>query len=143
MEVSLNKYKNVKTVINGIEFSSKMESKVYECLLSLEKENIISNLILQPKYILLDSFKGIYYDSKSEKIKKGSVREVTYISDFSFVYKDKTFVLEVKGMMDQKYPIKRKLFLNKFKNLLFIEIRRVRELSKIISLLDELLTQSE
>lgn len=141
MEISLNKYKNVKTTINNIEFSSKMEGKVYECLLNLEKNNIIKELSLQPKFVLLDSFKGMYYDSKKEKIIDNKIREVTYISDFAFIYKNKKFVLEVKGMMDQKYPIKRKLFLHKYPDILFLEIRRIRELNRIVDILDDLISK--
>ena len=141
MEISSNKYKNVKTTINGISFSSKMEAKVYEVLLSLKEKNIISNLILQPKFVLNESFRRIYYDSRKEKINTNQIREITYISDFSFIYKEKNFILEVKGMMDQKYPIKKKLFLSKYPEILFLEIRRIRELNKIIEILDNLIMQ--
>ena len=135
-----NKYKNIKTVINGIPFSSLMEAKVYQKLLNLQEEGQISDLILQPPFVLQEAFNEKYYDGKKERIFEGKIREVKYISDFEFKYKNKTFVLEVKGMMDQKYPIKKKLFLKKYgQDYIFMEIRRVRELENIINIMDNLL----
>lgn len=139
----MNKYKNVFTSVDNIEFSSKMEANVYEKLSNLKATGLIKDLVLQPKFLLQESFPSVYYDGKKEKIMKNKIREINYISDFTFIYKGKKFVLEVKGMMDQKYPIKKKIFLNKFGNeYFFMEIRRIRELKKLESIMDELLTHN-
>lgn len=142
-ELLKNKYGNKKTEVENITFSSAFEAKAYKVLLELKKNGLISNLILQPKFVLQDAFECAYYDGSVEKVKAGKLREITYVSDFSFEYKDKKIVLETKGMPDQKYPIKKKLFLYKYNKYYFLEIRRVRELNKIVEILDDLLAKKD
>ena len=50
MRWSNNKYKAVKTVIDGITFDSKREAKRYTELKLLEKTGMITHLELQPEY---------------------------------------------------------------------------------------------
>ena len=50
MNWSRNKYKAVKTTIDGIEFDSKREAKRYTELKILEKAGHITHLELQPEY---------------------------------------------------------------------------------------------
>lgn len=120
------------------------EAKAYKILLGLERNGVICNLELQPKFILQNAFESIYYDGSVEKVKAGKLREITYVSDFLFEYKNQKIVLETKGMPDQKYPIKKKLFLNIYgKNYCFLEIRRVRELNKLIDILNILFTKKD
>lgn len=52
-----NKYGNIKTVIDGIKFDSKRESERYLELKLLEKAGEISDLKLQPRFILQHGFK--------------------------------------------------------------------------------------
>lgn len=51
------KYKNIKKVVNGIEFDSIKEANRYQELLLLQKACEIRNLKLQPEFILQDSFR--------------------------------------------------------------------------------------
>lgn len=99
------KYKSTPTVVDGIKFSSKLESKRYEYLKELEKENKISNLELQPAYLLQESFR-----------KEGELfRKVEYVADFRYYDNEnkKEVVEDVKSFITEKdglFRIKRKLY---------------------------------
>lgn len=112
-----NKYFNHKCVINNIVFDSKKEARRYEELRLLEKANIISQLKLQPRYILQESFK---YKGKTE-------RAITYIADFEYIdlERNKKVIEDVKGMKTEVYKIKRKLLLKQISNDEYIEFKEV------------------
>ena len=139
-----NKYKNKKYVVDGIEFSSQFESKCYTYLSTLKNNGIIKDLKTQPVFLLMDGFKSPYYDGKNKKINKTKHRETTYVSDFEFIYlkngKEYNVVLETKGFIDQKYPIKKKWFLRLYgEDHIFLELHRVKEFEQITSIIDELI----
>ena len=70
----MNKYFNKKTVVDGIQFDSKLEANRYCELKLLEKSGEIKDLKLQPKFLLQESFK------KNGK----TYRKVEYIADFTY-----------------------------------------------------------
>ena len=70
----MNKYGNRKVVIDGIEFMSQKEGNRYCELKLLQRAGEISNLRLQPKFILQEGFK------KNGK----TYQAITYIADFSY-----------------------------------------------------------
>lgn len=98
-----NKYKNKKVTINNITFDSKKEAKRYQELKLMEKAGLITNLALQPKFLLQDKFKH----------KNKTYRKIEYIADFSYVrLEDIVFVIEdVKGLKTDVYRLKEKMFL--------------------------------
>ena len=98
----MNKYKNVKIVVDGIEFDSRKEAKRYSELKLLERAGEIQDLELQKEYILIPS----------QKI-NGKVieRPVKYIADFVYKENGKTVVEDTKGVRTAEYVIKRKLML--------------------------------
>ena len=103
--MAYNKYKAKKTEIDGIKFDSKREMNRYCELKLLEKAKEISNLQLQPKFLLIDGFK---YKGKK-------IQAMNYIADFQYIEKDGTEVVEdVKGFKTKEYNIKKKLFLHKY-----------------------------
>ena len=51
--ISTNKYRAVKTVIDGITFHSKKEAERYKILSLLESQGRIDNLRLQPRIALM------------------------------------------------------------------------------------------
>jgi len=53
----MSKYRNKKIEVNGIKFDSTSEGRRYEQLLIMERAHVISDLILQPKFLLQDGFK--------------------------------------------------------------------------------------
>lgn len=107
------KYKNIKKVVNGIEFDSIKEANRYQELLLLQKACEIRNLKLQPEFILQDSF----------RLKKQTHRAIKYIADFQYqnFTTSEIIVEDVKGMKTEVYRIKKKLLLYKFPEINFIE----------------------
>jgi len=95
-----NKLNASKKIVNNIEFDSKFEAQVYECLIELEKEKIISNLELQVPILLVP---GFGYGTQS-------IRETKMIVDFKFIYDGKREVyFESKGWETPVFKIKLKL----------------------------------
>lgn len=140
-----NKYRNVKIKrTNGVTVDSVLEYKILLFLENLQRKNVISNLICQNNFLLLEGFKKDYFNGKQNKVITRKHRDINYIADFCFEYKNKRVVLEAKGMPDEKYPIKRKLFLNKYKNeYIFLEITKVNQTYLIEKILDELIDKEE
>lgn len=112
------KYRNKKTVVNGISFDSLKEAKRYQELLLLEKAGAITDLQMQVKYVLIPS----------QRI-NGKVieRECAYKADFVYKENGETIVEDVKGYRDPasagyaKFVIKRKL-------MLYVHGIRIREI---------------
>jgi len=99
---SPNKYRNKKTVVDGIEFSSKKEARWYIHYSQLEKRGDIKNLELQPRFKFPINGENVrYLESK---------REITYIADFKFKDQDgNEHVVDAKGFKTPDYKIKRAL----------------------------------
>ena len=96
-----NKYNNKKVTVDGIEFDSKIEARYYEYLKELEKQGVVSEFLLQKKYLLLEGF-----DKNGKRI-----RPISYIADFEVHYADGTIeVVDIKGFETPDFRIKKKLF---------------------------------
>lgn len=110
-----NKYHNKKTIINNIVFDSKTEAYRYVELKFLQNRGRIKDLVLQPKYELLPTFK-----KNNETFKK-----TTYIADFSYYDNElgKTIIEDTKGFKTDVYKLKRKLFEYTYPNLTIKEIK--------------------
>jgi len=92
----MNKYKNKKTVVDGITFDSKKEARRYGELKLLEKAGEIRGLKLQPKL----------------PIEVNGQKVCTYIGDFEYIdtSKDQVVIIEdVKGRKTPMYNLKKKL----------------------------------
>lgn len=87
------KYKNIKTIKDGITFASKKEAKRYEELKILSKAQKIRDLELQPKYPLIVN---------GHKV-------CTYIGDFTYKENGKSIIEDVKGVKTSVYRLKKKL----------------------------------
>jgi hypothetical protein len=96
----VSKMKNVKVLYDNVLFASKMERDYYIYLLN-ELKIPKSKIILQPEFILQEKFTDI--EGKKH-------RAITYKSDFQIG----DTVIDVKGMVDQKFPIKKKMFLKRY-----------------------------
>jgi len=104
----MNKYKNKKVTVDGIDFDSIKESVRYKQLKLLQRAGLIKDLKLQTKFELQPTFK------KNNKI----IRAITYKADFDYLTKDgKHIVEDVKGMETEVFKLKRKMFEYKFKDL--------------------------
>lgn len=96
----MNKYRNKKVIIDDYVFDSIQESRRYKELKLLLKAGKISDLQLQPRFLLQDSFK------KNGK----TFREIEYIADFQYIENGKTIVEDVKGMQTDVFKLKHKIF---------------------------------
>ena len=84
----MSKYHNKKVQIDMYVFDSIAESKRYKELVLLQRAGEISNLELQPRFLLQDGF-----------VKDGKrYRKIEYVADFMYVDKEnkKTVVEDVK-----------------------------------------------
>lgn len=102
-----NKYRNQKTQMDMYVFDSAKEAQRYRELKLLEQAGEISNLELQPRFLLQESFK------KNGKI----YRKIEYIGDFKYIENGKTIVEDVKGLQTEVFKIKHKLFEKKYPDL--------------------------
>lgn len=102
----MNKYRNKKTVVNGISFDSKAEAARYQELMLMREAGEIIGLRLQPEFTLQPAF----ITPEGEV-----VRAIRYRADFSYrkVNGDgiagAVTVEDVKGRRTKDYEIKRKL----------------------------------
>lgn len=95
-----NKYRNQKTQMDMYVFDSAKEAQRYRELKLLEQAGEISNLELQPRFLLQDSFR-----------KNGrTYRKIEYVADFKYIENGKTIVEDVKGLQTNVFKIKHKLF---------------------------------
>lgn len=114
--MTVNKYRNTKIIIDGIEFDSKKEGHRYKELRLLERAGLITDLKMQTSFELQPSFK------KNGK----TIRAITYKSDFDYYTKDGRHVLEdVKSpatAKDKTYILKKKMLQYKYDDIEFKEI---------------------
>ena len=103
----MNKYRNKKVIVDDYIFDSIQESKRYKELKLLLRAGEISNLELQPHFLLQDKFK------KNGK----TYRKIEYIADFKYIENGKTIVEDVKGMQTDVFKLKHKLFEKKYPDL--------------------------
>lgn len=99
-----SKFGNNPLVVDGIRFDSTAEANRYCDLKMLEHKNIITELDLQPKFTLIDTYH------------KGEHLRASYIADFRYKEADtgKWVVEDVKGVRTALYVLKRKLFLSMY-----------------------------
>lgn len=112
----MNKYRNKKVIIEGIQFDSQKEGTRYKQLKLLERAELIKDLKLQTTFELQPSFK------KNNK----TIRAITYKADFDYLTKDGRHIVEdVKSKATEKdkvYRIKRKMLQYKYDDIEFKEI---------------------
>jgi len=86
------KYKNIKTVVNGITFDSKKEAGYYNVLRLKEKAKLIDSFDLQVKFNLIVNGHSIgFYKADFVTFKDGKIFEV----------------IDVKSEMTKKLPVYR------------------------------------
>lgn len=112
------KYNNKKVTIDEIEFDSKKESQRYLVLKDAQEREIITNLVLQPKFELIPSIKEEYIKhlKTKDKVEERTVQlAITYKADFQYTKGDIVVVEDVKASpkmasLDKAFLIKEKLF---------------------------------
>jgi hypothetical protein len=98
------KYRNRRTVIDGITFDSKGEALRYIDLKLLQCSGDISDLRLQPEYELQPSFR---HDGRT-------VRKIVYRADFEYRENGRLVAEDYKGARTQVFDLKRKLFMFRY-----------------------------
>lgn len=93
--ISKNKYRAIKTVVDGITFHSKKEAERYKILALLESQGKINNLRLQPRIPLMVN----------------GVKIGHYVGDFQYDYNGKTILEDVKSIATKTavYKLKKKI----------------------------------
>ena len=115
LDAKVNKYHNKKVKYDGYIFDSIKEKNHYIALKQLEKAGIISDLQLQVPFLLIDTIR--HNDKTYSKTK--------YIADFTYKRDGKVYVEDVKSEItrkDKTYRLKIKIFLDKYKDIIFKEI---------------------
>jgi len=106
-------------VVDGHIFDSEKEARRYQELKLLVAAGEISMLELQPRFVLLEAFteRGRGYCKRHQAI--------TYTADFQ--YDDgatlDVIVEDVKGVKTAVYNIKKKLFIQRYPQIVFREVR--------------------
>ena len=108
------KYNARKITVDGIVFDSQAEANRYGELKLMVKARQITNLQLQPSFILQDSYTR---DGKK-------VRPIEYRGDFAYYEKggSRLIVEDVKGTRTREYLLKKKLLLFRYPEIDFREI---------------------
>ncbi len=108
-----NKYKNTKTIVDGITFDSRKEASRYRELKILEAAGSISDLRCQEKFVLIPVQREPDIIGVRGGVKKGKVieKECSYLADFVYEEDGQTVVEDTKGFRTKDYVIKRKLML--------------------------------
>lgn len=91
IDMTYNKYRNTRVVVDGIEFDSIKEAKRYGTLKILQKAGEISDLKLQVRMDILVNSKKI----------------AAYIADFTYMEKSSYVVEDVKSEFTRKNPVYR------------------------------------
>lgn len=117
--MSKHKYNAQKVTVDiggeQVKFDSKAESFRYQELVLLQRAGEISELELQPEFVLQESFR---HNAKAH-------RAIKYRADFGYREDGARVVEDVKGKTTGEYQIKKKLFLRRYGDeLVFREVRR-------------------
>lgn len=139
--VENKKIKNAReSVYNGITFKSKLEASFYKTLV----ENG-----LVPEYelhtvVLMNGFRPtvpFYNRSKSKvfRMDMSKVRDITYTPDFTMVHNGILFIIEAKGIENDTYPLKKKLFRRLLEEMkqpcMYFEVHTKKELLQVIDII--------
>lgn len=95
----MSKYRNKKTIVNGITFDSKKEAARYQTLILAEKAGAISGLCRQVPFEL----------APAVKIGGRTRPALRYFADFVYSENGETIVEDAKGRITEGYRIKRHL----------------------------------
>lgn len=109
------KYGNKKIVIDGITFDSTKEGKRYLVLKQAERDGLISELTLQPRWELLPAKKERYVKhlkTKDKICERTVMLPIHYTADFSYVKDGLLVVEDVKSspkLLSRDVPLRLKM----------------------------------
>lgn len=103
------KFGNRAVVIDGLRFDSAAEGRRYQQLRMLERAGEIQDLRVHPRYVIIDA------------LRVGSRREkaIVYEADFAYTEGGLPVVEDVKGVETAVFRLKRRLFLQRYPDVVF------------------------
>ena len=114
----MGKYNAKKTIVDGIEFDSKLESEYYLLLKQLQQEGKVKEFTLQPFFTLQAGF------HKNGKF----IRPIVYKADFEIEYANGyKEIVDVKGFETTDFKIKKKLFESRYPHLTLTLVKYVKK----------------
>lgn len=136
------KIKNAtQNTVDGIEFKSRLEAMIYKVL----KENGFDPKYEPWKFTIWEGYrpKVPFYDrdSKTGLLKNNTTKliDMTYTPDFCFDYGNLFVIVEAKGLENDRFPIKKKLFrksLEEWKTpVIYFEIYSKKQLLQAIEII--------
>lgn len=125
----MNKYRNTKTIVDGITFDSKKEANYYLFLKQKEADGEISNLRMQVPYEVIPEVweDEVKHLKTKDKIVRRCVQRAThYVADFVYTVCEtgNDEVVDVKSFITRKNPeyrLKKKM-MRAFKGISIIEV---------------------
>lgn len=128
-------------VVNNIKFKSKIEASVYKHLLQSGFNPVYEGM----KFILWEGFKPTvpFYTKKGKDniLNNKKTIDITYTPDFTFMYKNILVIIEVKGLQNDVFPYKFKMFRKVLEekpyknNTLLFEIFSIKQLKECIDII--------
>ena len=139
----MSKYNNTYYEYDGLKFDSKQEVAVYK---HLKAEGF--EVLREPvKYVIWDGYRPTipFYNrnkrTKALELDMGKLRNITYTPDFQISYAGYTIIIEVKGMENDVFPVKKKLFrklLESYEKVMYFELSTIRQLKQAIEIIKKL-----
>lgn len=135
------KIKNAKEcTFNGITFKSQLEYNFYKTLIAAGLNPDYELM----KFVLMEGFKPtvpFFNRSKSKvfRLDMQKIRDITYTPDFTILYNDILFIIEAKGIENDTFPLKKKLFRKILESMeiqcMYFEVRTKKELLEVIQII--------
>ncbi len=129
---------------DGISFKSKLEKMIYQTL----RENNLPVEYEPQKFIIWEGFRPTvpFYDkdktTRMLKLEKKKIISISYTPDFVFRYNDCLIIIEAKGMENDRFYLKKKMFRKWLENnepkSIYFEIYTKKQLLQAIDIIKAL-----
>lgn len=129
------------TSYNDVVFKSKLEASVYKHLLQAGFEPVYEGM----KFTIWSGFKPTvpFYTrvGRSNGLNMKKTIDITYTPDFTFMYNGRLIIIEVKGLQNDVFPYKFKMFRGILErppyigNTLLFEIFSIKQLKECIEII--------
>lgn len=153
MSTSLHENKKIKNAspleYDGISFKSKLEKMIYQTL----KEQGFPVEYESHKFVLWQGFRPTvpFYDKDKStrmlKLESKKIIDITYTPDFVFIYNGVLVVIEAKGMENDCFYLKKKMFRkwleDNYPKSIYFEIYTKKQLLQAINIIKNLSQKSK
>ena len=128
-------------VVDNIKFKSKLEASAYKHLLQAGFKPVYENM----KFTIWNGFKPTvpFYTKigRSNGLNMKKTIDITYTPDFTFMYNGRLIIIEIKGLQNDVFPYKFKMFRRLLEehpyigNTLLFEIFSIKQLKECIEII--------